>query len=76
MTDKDLRVLKENIRGIVRIVALDGESMLVRVHAVSEEDADVIYDVISSSRGAADTTQANLMKFEDIRHVETTTLGD
>jgi hypothetical protein len=75
MTDKDLQVLKENLRGVVRIIAVDGETMLVKVHAVSEEDADVIYDVISTDRGPADTTHAYLIKFKDIQRVEATAVG-
>lgn len=44
MTEHDLEVLKTSVGKVVRIVCHDGEHKLARVHAVSDEDKDVIYD--------------------------------
>ena len=74
MTEQDLELLRASVGKVIRIVCHDGEHMLARVHAVSDEDKDVIYDVVSTTKESRyekhDEQPAYLMKFEDIEHVE------
>lgn len=74
MTEQDLQVLKASINKIVRIVCYDGETMLAKLHAISDEDQDVIYDLVSTTRLSQyekhDEQPAYLIKFDDIEHVE------
>jgi hypothetical protein len=48
--------------------------MLARVHTVSEEDEDVIYDLVSTTKESQyekhDEQLAYLIKFQNIAHVE------
>lgn len=74
MTDRDLQVLKASINKVVKIVSYDGEIVLARLHAISDEDQDVIYDLVSTTKPSLyekhDEQPAYLIKFEDIEHVE------
>lgn len=74
MTERDLQLLKASIDKVVKIVSYDGEIMLAKVHAISDEDQDVIYDLLSTTRPSHykkhDEQPAYLIKFEDIEHVE------
>ncbi len=74
MTEQDLQLLKASMGKVVRIVCHDGERMLAKVHAVSDEDEDVIYDLVSTTKESQyekhDEQPAYLIKFEDIDHVE------
>jgi len=49
MTTADLAVLSANVGNTLRILCRDGESLVVKVILVSEEEGDVIYDLVSSS---------------------------
>lgn len=75
MTERDLQVLKANIDNVVRIFCDNGEIILAKVHAISDEDQDVIYDLVSTTRLSQyekhDEQPAYLIKFENIEHVET-----
>jgi hypothetical protein len=74
VTEQDLEVLKASVDKVVRIVCHDGERMLARVHAVSDEDEDVIYDLVSTTKESQyekhDEQPAYLIKFQNIEHVE------
>ena len=74
MTEQDLELLRASVGKVIRIVCHDGEHMLARVHAVSDEDKDVIYDVVSTTKESQyekhDEPPAYLIKFEDIKYVE------
>lgn len=74
MTEPDLQALKASIDKIVRIICYDGETILARVHAISDEDQDVIYDLASTTKLSRyekqDVQSAYLIKFEDIERVE------
>jgi hypothetical protein len=74
MTKRDLELLKANIDKVVKIVSNDGETMLAMIHAISDEDQDVIYDLISTTKPSQyekhDKRPAYLIKFADIKHVE------
>lgn len=74
MTREDLQLLKGNIDKIVRIVCTDGEVLVARVHAVSDEDEDVIYDLISTTKethyGKTGKQPAYLIRYRDIVRVE------
>ena len=74
MTDVELKLLKSSVDKIVRIVCSNGETMLARVHIVSDEDEDVIYDLVSTTRESQyekhDEQPAYLIKFSDIEHVK------
>jgi hypothetical protein len=50
MDTKDLELLKASIDQIVILRCRDGEVIVAAIHAVSEEDQDIIYDVVSSNR--------------------------
>jgi hypothetical protein len=74
MTETDLAVLKAHIDKVVKIIARDGEQFLARIHAISDEDADVIYDLVSG-HNQSDTLgskrePAYLIKFQEIDRVE------
>lgn len=74
MTPRDLQVLKASVDKVVRIICYDGETLLAKIHAVSDEDRDVIYDLVSTTRLSRyekhDEQPAYLIKFEQIDHVE------
>ena len=74
MTENDLQLLKASIDKIVKIICSDGETLLARVHAVSDEDEDVIYDLLSTTMEfhyeKRDEQPAYLIAFRDIERVE------
>ncbi len=74
MTESDLQVLKASVDKVVRIISFDGETMLAKVRAVSEEDEDVIYDLVSTTKESQyekhDEQPAYLIRFRDIKRVE------
>ncbi len=76
MTETDLHVLKANVDKVVKIFCLDGESLLAKVHFVSDEDEDVIYDLVSTTKESPyekhDEQPAYLIKFREIERVEPT----
>jgi hypothetical protein len=76
MTETDLNVLRANVDKVVRIVCYDGEILLAKVHTVSDEDEDVIYDLISTTKESQyekhDDQPAYLIRFRDIERVEPT----
>jgi hypothetical protein len=76
MTETDLNVLRANVDKVVRIVCYDGETLLAKVHTVSDEDEDVIYDLISTTKESQyekhDDQPAYLIRFRDIERVEPT----
>ncbi len=74
MTEQDLQILKASIDKVVRIICYDGEIILAKIHAISDEDQDVIYDLSSTTRLSQyekhDEQPAYLIKFENIKCVE------
>jgi hypothetical protein len=71
---KDLQVLRENVGRQVLLHCTDGEIILAEIHSVSEEDEDLIYDVVASNRskeplGGKDGA-AYLIPLSDVRFVE------
>lgn len=78
MKEEDIELLKASIDKVVRIVCRDGERLLAKVHAVSEEDEDIIYDLISTTKESHyekhDEQPAYLLTFESVERVES--VGD
>ena len=74
MTKSDLQLLKSSIDRIVRITCSDGEILVAKVHAVSDEDEDVIYDLVSTTKEShyekRDEQPAYSIGFRDIERVE------
>lgn len=74
MNAVDLQVLKANIGHQVILHCTDGETILAELHSVSEEDEDLIYDVVSSSRSkeavGGKGGPAYLMPLSDVQSVE------
>lgn len=74
MTETDLKLLKASIDRVVKITCSDGEILLAKVHSVSDEDADVIYDLVSTTKESHyekhDEQPAYLIRFGDIERVE------
>jgi small nuclear ribonucleoprotein (snRNP)-like protein len=74
MAESDLQLLKANIDRVVRIVCSDGEVLLAKVHTVSDEDEDVIYDLVATTKEShyekRDEQPAYLIRFNDITRVE------
>jgi small nuclear ribonucleoprotein (snRNP)-like protein len=74
MTQSDLQLLKANIDRIVRVHCRDGEVFIGKALSVSEEDQDLIYDLISTSRESqyekADKQPAYMIRLQDIDSVE------
>ena len=73
MNAADLQRLKANVGRRVIIHCADGEVILAEIHSVSEEDQDVIYDVVSSNRPDAPEGVSNgpayLMLFSEVSFV-------
>ena len=74
VTESDLQLLKASIDRVVKITCCDGEILLAKVHAVSDEDEDVIYDLVSTTKEShcekRDEQPAYLIGFRDIERVE------
>jgi hypothetical protein len=74
MTHDDLKILKGSIDRVVRIICSNGEIMLAKIHVVSDEDEDVIYDLVSTTKESQyekhDEQPAYLISFRDIERVE------
>jgi hypothetical protein len=74
VTEDDLQFLKANIDKVVKITCSDGEVLIAKVHFVSDEDQDVIYDLLSTTKESnyekRDEQPAYLIRFQDIEHVE------
>ena len=74
MNDADLQLLKTNVGQRVILRCADGEVILAEIHSVSEEDRDVIYDVVSSNRPGNSGKNANgpayLLSFSELDSVE------
>lgn len=74
MTENDLQLLKASIDKVVKITCSDGEILLAKVHAVSDEDEDVIYDLVSTTREShyekRDEQPVYLIAFQDIERVD------
>jgi hypothetical protein len=72
--DGDLQFLKASVGKTVRIFCSDGEVLLARIHAVSDEDGDIIYDLISTTKEShyekRDLQPAYLISFRDIERAE------
>ncbi len=74
MNAKDLETLNANVDRVVKITTCDGESLLAKVVLVSDEDEDVVYELISTSREAQyekfDEQPAYRVTFQEIESVE------
>src|ERR1700687_5775283 len=74
MTETDLLLLKSSIDRVVKITCYDGETLLAKVLSVSDEDEDVIYDLVSTTKESHyekhDEQPAYLIGFRDIEKVE------
>jgi small nuclear ribonucleoprotein (snRNP)-like protein len=74
VTANDLQMLKASIDKVVKITCTDGEILIAKVQAVSDEDKDVIYDLVSTTREShyekRDEQPAYLIGFRDIERVE------
>lgn len=74
MNAKDLETLNANVDKVVKIISCDGESLLAKVVLVSEEDEDVIYELISTSCRSRyekfDQQPAYRISFQEIESVE------
>ncbi len=77
MNAKDLETLSANIDKVVRVLTSDGESMLAKVVLVSEEDEDLIYELVSTTRESQyekfDQQPAYRITFQEIQSVEALT---
>jgi hypothetical protein len=74
MTEDDLELLKASVDKTVRIICRDSERILAKVHVVSPEEEDVIYDLISTTKESQyekhDEQPAYRIPFSEIDHVE------
>ena len=74
MTQNDLQLLKASIDQIVKITCSDGEILVAKVLSVSEEEEDVIYDLVKTTRDEhyekRDVQPAYLIHFRSITRVE------
>jgi len=75
MNTKDLEILKANIDKVIKIICRDGETLLAKVVLVSEDDEDVVYDLVSTTRESQyekfDKQPAYRITFQEIESVET-----
>jgi hypothetical protein len=74
MNAKDLETLNVNVDRVVKITTSDGESLFAKVVLVSEEDEDVIYELVSTNRESQyekfDEQPAYRIGFAEIQAVE------
>lgn len=74
MNAQDLETLNANVDRVVKIMSCDGESLLAKVVLISEEDEDVVYELVSTSRESQyekfDRQPACRITFQEIRSVE------
>jgi small nuclear ribonucleoprotein (snRNP)-like protein len=74
MNQNDLQLLKASVDKLVRIHCRDGEVLVARVHFVSDEYKDLIYDVVSTNQKARyekhGQQAAYTVGFQDIESVE------
>jgi hypothetical protein len=73
MTNTDIELLKANIDKPVRVSCTDGEVFVGKALFVSDEEQDLVYDLISTSKEShyekADRQPAFRIKFEEIASV-------
>ena len=72
MNETDLQLLKTRIDRNVEIHCRDGEVVVGKLHSVSADEKDVIYDLISSNRMARYQSFGNAayrLTFEEIEFV-------
>jgi hypothetical protein len=68
---KDLQLLRASIGHNVILCCTDGEVIVAEIYSVSEEDEDIIYDVVSTNRPDASRERAAyLMPFSEVSSVE------
>jgi hypothetical protein len=74
MTGADIQLLKSSVGKDVQIICCDGEVMTANIHWVSEEDQELIYDLILTTKESQyekyDEQPAYLITFEQIDRVE------
>ena len=74
MNEADLRLLKLSVDKLVRITRNDGEVLVAKVHAVSDEHGDVVFDLVSTNRESRyekhDEQPAYAIDYKDIKSVE------
>ena len=74
MTGADLELLKASVHKVVRIICYDGEILTAKVDFVFEDEEDLIYDLVSTTKESHyekhDKQPAYLIKFKDIDRVE------
>ena len=78
MTTEDLTILRDNVDKSVRLVCVDGEIINAKLISVSEEEQDIVFDMISTNREEKyeklDRQPAYLLRFMHIAKVESVTL--
>jgi hypothetical protein len=74
MTKLDIELLKARVDKLIRVHCRDGEIFVAKAISVSEEEQDLIYDLISTSRESqyekTDQQPSYLIRFEDIEAIE------
>ncbi len=74
MTGADVQLLKSSVGKDVRIICYDGEVITARVHWVSDEDKELSYDLISTTKESQyekyDEQPVYLITFDQIERVE------
>jgi len=74
MAPDDIATLKDHIDKPVRIFCVDGEILTARVILVSEEEEDVIFDLLTTNRQdkyeKLDRQPAYMLRFMHIAQVE------
>jgi hypothetical protein len=79
MTTADLEILRANVDKVIKIISRDGEALLVKVVLVSDDDQDVVYELVSTTRESQyekfDEQPAYRITFQEIESVETVVPG-
>jgi hypothetical protein len=74
MTKSEIEMLKANVDKRIRVHCRDGEIFIGKAISVSEDEQDLIYDLISTTRESqyekADQQPTYLIRFQDIASVE------
>jgi hypothetical protein len=74
MTTNDLETLKASKDKVVKITTSDGETLIAKVLLVSEEDEDVLFELISTTHEGQyekfDQQPAYAIDFKKIESVE------
>ncbi len=70
MTDREIVCLRNNVDKLVEIITKYEERLVGKIFMVSDENQDVIYDLISTNKPGFQPGDSYVLRFEDIVSVK------